>query len=639
MVFYLNIQMELLKNLNKKQTEAATHLDGPLLIIAGAGSGKTKALTHRLAYLISTGIDPENILALTFTNKAAQEMRNRVSQLIKINQEKTFVGTFHSLAVRILRREIPKIGFSSNFVIYDEDDSLSMLKDIMAELAVDTKQFKPSSIMNAISSQKNELATADAYEEKAGEFYEKIVAKIYKKYEDRLKEANALDFDDLLMALVTILKKFPETLEKYQNKYKYILVDEYQDTNTAQYVLLNLLAQAHQNLCVVGDDWQSIYRFRGSDFRNMLKFEKDYPAAKIVFLEENYRSTQNILDAAHAVIEKNVYKTNKKLWTGRGPGEKIKIVESGSEIGEASFIVQEIKNILSSPSSGAQDLNDFVVLYRTNAQSRALEEAIIREGWPYRMVGALKFYDRREIKDIIAYLRLIQNENDIISLKRIINTPVRGIGKATLAETNSAGEIYQLPNSKIKLFLDILFDFKKVSKELKVSRLIGYILEKIKYKDYILSLDENGESRWENAQELMGVAAKFDALTPPEGINLFLEEVALTASADDVSDERGQVNLMTLHSAKGLEFSVVFIAGAEEGLLPHQRSIFDPQQMEEERRLCYVGITRAKNKAYLIFTRRRSLYGKTQANLPSRFLNDIPENLIEFSSSNERLID
>ncbi len=625
---------DILKNLNTEQQTAARHIDGPLLIIAGAGSGKTRALTHRIAYLIASGIKPENILALTFTNKAAQEMKSRVFRLIDSATGKLpgFMGTFHSLAVKILRQEINKTGRSRDFSIYDENDSLTAIKEIMAGLDIDPKQFRPAGIANAISSQKNELISAAEYQGQAKEFYEQLVAKVFIKYEEYLKTASALDFDDLLLLAVRLFKNHGDVLLKYQEKFKYILVDEYQDTNTAQYIFLKLLSEKYKNLCVVGDDWQSIYRFRNADFRNILNFEKDYPQAKIVFLEENYRSSQNILNAAHAVIQKNVYKTNKNLWTKKGLGEKIKIIEADSELEEGYFIVAEIKNILSWGKTGARDLSDFTVLYRTNAQSRAIEEAIIQEGWPYRMVGALKFYERREIKDVISYLRLIQNPDDILSLKRIINIPARGIGKTTLSGFIFASELYQSANPKIAIFTRLMAEFRQIASIKKLSELTKTILEKIKYQDYLSSEEKPDESRWENVQELIGVSAKFDTMAPGEGLRSFLEEIALTMSADDVSDTKGQINLMTLHSAKGLEFPVVFIAGAEEGLLPHSRSIFDPQQMEEERRLCYVGITRAKEKIYLIFTRRRSLYGKTQSNLPSRFLNDIPEHLVEFES-------
>lgn len=653
---------DIFSGLNQEQKEAVRTINGPVLIIAGAGSGKTRALTHRLAYLIQKNIAPENILALTFTNKAAREMRKRVNQLVSfsVNQsvsssnnqlqtdklrnwqnDSSFVGTFHSLGAKILRQEIGVLNHGSNFVIYDENDTLSLIKEIMAELAIDMDQFRAGAVYQTISKQKNELIEASDYSQSAQEPFEKITAKVYFKYEDYLKAANALDFDDLLFYCVKIFREHPDILEKYQDRFQYILVDEYQDTNQAQYVLLNLLAQKHKNLCVVGDDWQSIYAFRGADFRNILRFEKDYPEAKIVFLEENYRSTRNILDAAHAVIEKNIYKTDKRLWTQKKSGEKVKIAEVYSETDEADYVIEEIKTILYSGSGIASDLNDFAVLYRTNSQSRAIEEAVLREGWAYKMVGALKFYDRREIKDIISYLRFIQNRNDIVSLKRIINTPPRGIGKATWDKIKSADDLARLKFPKLASFWETINELEKISGNKNVSGLIKSVLEKINYKNLCLDGTNEGESRWENIQELIGVAAKFDDWDGPLGLSSFLEEIALTSSADDVSDEKGELNLMTLHSAKGLEFPVVFIAGAEEGLLPHSRSIFNAGEMEEERRLCYVGLTRAREMAYLIFTRRRNLYGQTQPSIPSRFLGDIPAHLIDFTESGyrERLID
>lgn len=636
---------DILKSLNDKQKEAVLVVDGPVLIIAGAGSGKTKALTHRIAYLIDQGIAPENILALTFTNKAAGEMKKRVNQLISssVDQSKTgqlinyktdlgFMGTFHAFAAKILRHEIHHLGYGKNFVIYDENDGLAAVKEAMASLNLSSEKFKPGGIYAAISDQKNELIDATAYAEKAKEFYEKIVARVFEKYESYLGEANALDFDDLLALAVKLFRKRPDVLEKYQDRFKYILVDEYQDTNPAQYTFLKLLTEKYRNLCVVGDDWQSIFSFRKADFRNILNFEKDYPEAKVVFLEENYRSSQNILDAAGAIIEKNIYKTQKNLWTRRGAGEKIKIIQAANEVEEGIFVVEEIKKILATSNvSGqpqiARDLNNFVVLYRTNAQSRAMEEAIISEGWPYRIIGSIKFYERREIKDIIAYLRLVQNEQDWLSLKRIANVPPRGIGKTTLDRIMAAGD---LSHPKLAEFLNLIAGLRKESSQKNTSEFIKILLDKIQYKNYCLDGTSEGEARWENVRELLTVAGKFDNENPPQGLADLLEEIALTASVDNISDDQGCINLMTLHSAKGLEFPVVFIIGAEDGLLPHSKSQFDPAQLEEERRLCYVGLTRAQEKAYLVFTRRRSIYGRTEPSLPSRFLGDIPAHLVEY---------
>ena len=628
---------EILRNLNQEQQEAVTAVSGPVLIIAGAGSGKTRALTHRIAYLVEQGVKPENILALTFTNKAAQEMKKRVRKLLDSkpttnNQQlTTFLGTFHSFCAKILRNDIYHLSYEKNFVIYDEHDTLAAVKEIMAEAMLNPENFKPAGIRATISKQKNELRDARIFAETAGDFYQKIAADIFEKYEAYLKSANALDFDDLLLLTVKLFRTKPEVLEKYQNQFPYILVDEYQDTNHAQYVLLKLLAQKYQNLCVVGDDWQSIYGFRGADFKNILSFEKDYTAAKIVFLEENYRSTQNILDAAGGLMEKNIYKTQKKLWTKQGRGEPVTIIQAADEIEEGLFITEEIKKIMARDPETARDLNDFVVLYRVNAQSRALEEAVLNEGWPYRLVGAVKFYERREIKDILCYLRFIHNERDLISLKRIINVPPRGLGKGAWDKVMAlVGPLANSVHPKIKAFADLVSELKKERPQKKLSDFIKTVLEKIQYKNYCLDGTPEGESRWENVMELLTVAARFNYLEPAPGLESFLEEIALATSADDISEESGVLNLMTLHSAKGLEFPVVFIAGLEDGLLPHSRSAGDAAQMEEERRLAYVGLTRAKAKAYLVFTRRRNIYGRSETSLPSRFLGDIPTHLIEY---------
>ncbi len=639
----------ILDQLNQEQAKAAQTINGPVLIIAGAGSGKTRALTHRLAYLVEQGVRPENILALTFTNKAAQEMKTRVEKLLHRDlqapsskiQVPSFVGTFHSLAAKILRHEIHHLGRGADFTIYDDKDSLACVKEAMADLALSSERFKPGAIAAIISKQKNELVDAETYQRAAQDFYEQTVSRVYAQYQNYLNQANAVDFDDLLLLAVKIFQKFPPVLERYQNQFQYILVDEYQDTNQAQYVFLKLLAQKHKNLCVVGDDFQAIYSFRGSDFRNILNFEKDYPEAKIIKLEENYRSVQNILDASQAIIEKNTYKTDKRLWTRRGQGDKLKIVEAFSEIDEANFVVQEIKDILAEESL-AKDLNDFVVLYRTNAQSRVFEEALMQEGWPYRLVGALKFYERKEVKDIISYLRFIQNHNDLLSLKRIINIPSRGIGKVGWEKLASSPGLTSA-NPKIQSFLALIAELKDLAAQKKPSEFLKTLLAKINYKNYLAdfvsnspaeyrSAEEAAESRWQNVLELVSVAAKFDRLPPPLGLTALLEEIALTASADDVSHDQGELNLMTLHSAKGLEFPVVFMVGTEEGLLPHSRSFYDTAQMEEERRLAYVGLTRAKERAYISFACQRNLYGRTESAMPSRFLDDIPEKLIEFVS-------
>jgi len=645
----------LFKELNKEQKEAVRTTEGPLLIIAGAGSGKTRALTHRVGYLLAKGIAAQNILALTFTNKAAEEMQERVKKLTRHSSLKTksglpFIGTFHALGAKILRVEITRLGFSGDFFIYDKKDQVSLIKELMAQHNFSQEQFKPAGILATISRQKNELISADEYSQKASEYYEKVVAQIYNVYQQALREANAVDFDDLLVLPVTIFKKFPALLASYQSRFTHILVDEYQDTNNAQYVFLRMLAEKHKNLCVVGDDWQSVYAFRGADFRNILNFEKDYPQAKVVFLEENYRSSQNILNAAQAVIEKNVFRTQKRLWTQKPPGEKIRVIRVASGEAESDFVVSEIEKIIKekpSPASlsksgasrggPAKSLKDVVVLYRTNAQSRLLEERLVDSGLPYKIVGSVRFYERREIKDIIAYLRLLQNPGDNMSLKRIVNVPPRGIGKIKLEKILS-GEERVKKDIKVKQFYELIEELREVAKSTRLSSLVKLLTKKIKYKDYIKDGTQEGESRWENVLELMTVAAKFDYLDAAAALVSFLEEIALLTPSDEVDTKNNVLNLMTLHSVKGLEFSVVFIVGFEEGLLPHSRAALNPQELEEERRLCYVGITRSQKRVYLVFTKKRNLFGSTQATLPSRFLEDIPAELVEFEEYEDRFL-
>jgi len=670
--------MPILKNLNSEQQKAITTTEGPVLIIAGPGSGKTKVLTHRVAYLIrKKQIGAHNILAVTFTNKAAQEMKNRIKDLLAETENniqysisntpptsslgKNFptsnfqfpiIGTFHSLCVGILRREIEKIDFKKNFVIYDDSDQLSLVKKIMAELNISAERFNPLGTLSQISKAKNELISAEKYAAQAEGYFEETVVKIYKIYEQRLKDSNALDFDDLIMKTIQIFREHPAVLEKYQKRFKYVLVDEYQDTNHAQYTLVNLISRAHNNICVVGDDWQSIYRWRGADIRNILEFEKDYPDAKVFLLEQNYRSTQKILDAAASIINKNINRKEKKLWTEKNIGHPITIYEAQNERGEANFVLTEIAKL---QQQLKLKLNDFAVLYRTNAQSRALEEECLKFEAPYRIIGGIKFYARAEIKDILAYLQLIQNPNDLISLERVINTPPRGIGKVTFEKVSklarklkkdsieiilpSSSEKLELHNSidknktiKLKNFAKTIKKCQEASYQKPISDLLKFILEEIDYQKYLRDGTEEGERRWENVKELFSVTEKYDSLPPRKGLEKFLEEVALITGLDQIDEKQDAISLMTLHSAKGLEYHTVFIIGLEEGLLPHSRSNLDSAEMEEERRLCYVGITRAKEKVYLTFTRARKLYGSIQANTPSRFLNDIPEELVEFQT-------
>lgn len=634
----------ILKDLNKEQKEAVLNINGPLLIIAGAGSGKTKALTHRISYLIESGVRPNNIVALTFTNRAAEEMRERIFKLLNPKTPKLkklgknqlpFIGTFHSLGSRILRKKINLLGRDNNFLIYDEADRLSLIKEIIASNQNISDKIKPRAVKAAISAQKNELVSPQEFSQKADGFFEKIVSDIYIKYEQVLKELNAVDFDDLLIVPVKLFNEFPQALKSYQEQIAYILVDEYQDTNKAQYMFLKQLSGDKKNICVVGDDWQAIYGFRGADFRNILNFDKDYPNASVIFLEQNYRSTQNILDAAQAIIEKNSLRTNKKLWTQEPGGDKVNIIQVANEVSEANFITKEIEKL--KKQKKLNSLKDVVVLYRTNAQSRVLEESFLENSLPYKIIGSVRFYDRKEIKDIIAYLRFIYNKKDILSLKRIANIPPRGIGKITLEKilSEEGRAKTRQSNMKVNSFLKTIGLLRKNSDKNNLSALIKNVLKQISYKSYINDGSSEGESRWENVQELIGVAKKFDHLIIKEALESFLEEVALLSPSDDISEKDNLVNLMTLHSVKGLEFQIVFIVGCEEGLLPHSRSILSSKDMEEERRLCYVGVTRAKKRIYFVFAKKRSIFGSTQNNIPSRFLEDIPSDIVDFQSYNE----
>ena len=634
----------ILKDLNKEQKEAVLTINGPLLIIAGAGSGKTKALTHRVSYLMESGVPPSNIVALTFTNRAAEEMRERIYKLLNLKIPKSknlernhlpFMGTFHSLGSRILRKKINLLGRDNNFLIYDEKDRLSLIKELMASSQNIPDNIKPGAVKTIISTQKNELISPQEFSQKADGFFEKIVSDVYLRYEQILKELNAVDFDDLLIIPVELFNKFPSVLQSYQKQISHILVDEYQDTNRAQYMFLKQLAGNKKNICVVGDDWQAIYGFRGADFRNILNFDKDYPGASVIFLEQNYRSTQNILDAAQAIIEKNSLRTDKKLWTRESKGDKINIVQVPSEISEAYFVTKEIEKLMEKKE--IDSLKDVVILYRTNVQSRVLEEALLGNGIPYKIIGSVRFYDRKEIKDIIAYLRFIYNPIDVLSLRRIANTPPRGIVKITLEKIllKRDREKISQSNKKVSSFLKTIDLLGENMNKNNLSSLIKNVLKQVDYKSYINDDSSEGESRWENVQEFIGVAKKFDYLPIKEALQSFLEEIALLSPNDDITLNTDLINLMTLHSAKGLEFPVVFIVGCEEGLLPHARSILSSSEMEEERRLCYVGATRAKKKVYFVFAEKRSLFGSTEKNIPSRFLEDIPSNIINFQAYND----
>lgn len=652
--------MDILSGLNSQQTEAVTTTEGPVLILAGAGSGKTKALTHRLAYLVfEKKIRPENILAVTFTNKAAGEMRDRVSKLLsdyrlpttatnrnqfqpavdrgRLAVDIPFLGTFHSVCVKILRREIHQLGFKSDFAIYDDADSIALIKKIMVELNFNPKEYDPKTIAAMISGAKSELISPKRYQNLIQGFFQEIAAKVYFEYQKQLKEQNALDFDDLIGKTIELFQKYPGALKKWQKRFLYILVDEYQDTNRSQYMLIKMLAQKHKNICVVGDPDQSIYGWRGADIRNIMNFERDYPAAKIILLEQNYRSTQIILDAAHHVISKNINRKEKRLWTDKKGGHPIYTYQAFNEKDEAEFIVRQISNDrdFALRTDTQFFYSNYVVLYRTHAQSRALEEIFLNYQIPYRIIGGVKFYQRKEVKDVIAYLRVINNPSDLVSLRRIINLPSRGISErvvrklerlGVLGKEISEGDLDNRAFNAYQKFLELMADLRSQNQKNNLTELIDYILEKSGYKDFILK-DNNieAEVRWENIQELKSAAESFDGLGPKEGLRAFLDEVALVSSVDELDENQDAVTLMTLHNAKGLEFPTVFIVGLEEGIFPHSRSLFEPVEMEEERRLAYVGITRAKDRLFLVNAQSRLLYGGIQANEPSRFLSDIPE--------------
>ncbi len=643
---------DIFEGLNPVQQQAVAQTDGPILILAGAGSGKTKVLTHKIAHLIYEGVDPGNILAVTFTNKAAGEMRERLQRLLRprpggSGQEAagpqssvfslqsstavpSWVGTFHATCSKILRRQIHHLGYSNNFAIYDSSDSLDVVKQAMAELHIRAKEDRvnPNAVRAAISSNKNELVGPADYQRFVSDYFQQKVAAIYPIYQQKLQQNNALDFDDLLTLTIELFRQSPQILEYYQNLFHYIFIDEYQDTNQAQYILVTLLAKKNRNLCVVGDMSQSIYSFRGATIKNIINFEKDYPEASVFHLEQNYRSTQNILTAATAIIAPNQKShTVLKLWTENEMGEAIVKHEALDEQEEARYIADRIQDLTQQPGSSFV-LNDFAVLYRTNAQSRVLEEALLRRGLAYRLVGGTRFYDRKEIKDILAYLRLCVNPEDSVAFARVVNTPPRGIGPATIRDGGP----------KLEAFKRTLEVFQKAGQELNVLELLDFILDKTNYKSYLDDGSDESQARWENVQELRTVAAEFATAGPQESLQSFLENVALVeaettsknqpADSDSAAD---QVTLMTLHAAKGLEFPVVFMIGLEEGIFPHSRALMDPSEMQEERRLAYVGATRAKQLLHLTYTQSRILFGSRSANPVSRFVADIPEDISKSS--------
>jgi len=639
--------MDILAELNPAQREAVEAIGGPVLILAGPGSGKTRVIAHRVAYLIKVcGVSPHRIMAVTFTNKAAREMEERLHRLVSGLVKDLTIGTFHAVCARILRHDGKAIGVDPKFVIYDEEDQTSLIKRSIQEVGLDPKQYAPGAIKSAISAAKSRMLTPEDYGQRSRSYFDEVVGRVYERYQQLLTESNALDFDDLLMKVALLFRKSPETLSKYQTRYLHLLVDEFQDTNLTQYELIKQLGGKHRNICVVGDPDQSIYSWRFADLRNILSFEKDYPEAKVVLLEQNYRSTKLILETAFNIISANKERKPKGLWTNNESGELTTVVETYTEQEEAQFVVNEIEHLV---GQGGVRLGDCAVMYRTNAQSRVLEEAFVRYGIPYKLVAGTRFYERREVKDIIAYLRLIQNPYDSVSLLRVINVPGRGIGQQSQSQLSSWAKSqgvslyealqliaeqkeHQPPFSSriskaVAGFLSLIQEFIARSQELNLVDLFDLVIKRTGYEEYLLS-GADGEERWDNILELRTVAQQYRDLKPPDGLATFLEGVTLVSDVDGLDERVDAVILITLHQAKGLEFPVVFIVGMEDGILPHIRSFDDPSQMEEERRLCYVGVTRAKKKVYLVRAFRRSLMGSSTVNRPSRFLQDIPSHLV-----------
>jgi DNA helicase-2/ATP-dependent DNA helicase PcrA len=631
------------EELNAEQRRAVETTEGPLLILAGAGSGKTKTLTHRIAYIISEHkATPYNILAVTFTNKAANEMRGRIAKLLGENQDNRgfmpYMGTFHGICVRILRQDGEAINIPRSFIIFDESDRQAVIKQLIKQLMIDEKTFPAKAISHIISSAKNDMVGPDEYNGLASTPAQTVAARIYPLYNQALKEARALDFDDLIMRTVEMLKNNPELKQKWQTQFKYIMIDEYQDTNTAQYELVKQLVSKDQNIAAIGDDWQSVYGFRGADFRTILKFESDYKKATIIKLEQNYRSTKNILDAAHGVITKNSQRSDKKLWTAAAEGLPVQILQVANERAEAEAIIRRVRLGV---DSGHHHYKDYAVLYRTNAQSRSVEEAFVHYNVPYRVVGGVRFYDRKEIKDIMAYLRLIYQPEDRVSFERAVNVPTRGIGakslqvffawqqemgmnlQQALSEVSACKGLTQKASQSLRELGSIIEALREASYSGDVGGLIDSLLRRIDYFHFLEDGTPQGEARAENVRELLSVAREYQ----DSGLDGFLEEVALVSDLDNHDFDNDSVTLMTLHAAKGLEFPIVFMPGMEESIFPHSRALYEQSEMEEERRLCYVGMTRARSELYMLYASSRLLYGGVQHNPPSRFLSEIDGDL------------
>ena len=652
----------ILERLNEPQRAAVSHLTGPLLILAGAGSGKTRVLAHRVAYLVATSYHAWQILAVTFTNKAAGEMRERIAGLIgEEAAREAAIGTFHAICARILRRDGGAIGLTRSFTIYDRADQVALVKGVLRRLDLDEKRFAPNGMLAWIGQRKDELADVATAKRQAANYYDETAARVYEAYQRQLAEDDAVDFDDLLMRTVFLFEQHPDVLARYQGRWQQIMVDEYQDTNRAQYLICRHLSAKHRNLAVVGDDDQSIYSWRGADLRNILDFEQDNPDAKVVKLEQNYRSTQTILDAAHAVVSRNAGRKDKKLWTDRGSGTQITLFDAYNEYEEAEFVARQVEKLVGAgrrggmaalltsradDADGTLKYGDIAIAYRINAQSRVLEESLMRFGIPYQLVGGTRFYERREVKDALAYVRLARNPADRVALNRIINVPARGIGAKTVEELGAWAESRGLspwqavldagqnPNlaprarAQLGVFADLMQGLMTMVATEPPSAIFDAALERSGLQAAINDGSDDGEERWANVLELRGHAAEFDEIAPPEGLARFLEEVALVSDQDELEEAPDRVTLITLHAAKGLEFPVVFIVGLEEGLLPHRRALEDERELEEERRLAYVGMTRAKDRLYLVHAHHRSTYGVGAQADPSRFLSELPEDLL-----------
>ena len=651
----MSSKAELLNGMNPRQKEAVLHTDGPLLLMAGAGSGKTRVLTHRIAYLIEEKeVNPWNILAITFTNKAAKEMKERVNAILASGGEDVWVSTFHSMCVRILRRDVDFIGYNRNFTIIDSSEQLTLMKRILKELNIDPKKYDPRSILGTISQAKNSLQTPQDFAKMQGSYYEEIAAKCYAAYQKELQYNQCMDFDDLIMNTIRLFEEHPDSLTYYQNKFHYIHVDEYQDTNHAQYTLVNLLAGRFRNLCVVGDADQSIYGWRGADMQNILDFEKDYPDAAVILLEQNYRSTKNILSAANQVIENNSNRKPKNLWTENKEGNKITYYRADNERDETRFIVDRMQEEI---RSNHRNYGDFAILYRTNAQSRVMEETLLKANIPYKMVGGHKFYDRKEIKDILAYLNVLANPQDSISFERIVNSPKRGIGPGSIEKLRSFASLHEWPlleaaqnvdlaniggkaGQQLGAFGEMIQEVTQMIQYLTVTELTKEVLDRSGYlEDLKIQNTLEAQARIENLEEFLTVTQEFDkqfeqqneedADAPEEKLTVFLNDLALVSDTDNLEEDASQVTLMTLHAAKGLEFPVVFLIGLEEGVFPLSRALMEESELEEERRLAYVGITRAEEALYLTNAFSRTLYGRTQYNRPSRFVEEIDQELLE----------